>query len=125
MKTVISSPTAPSAIGPYSQAILVNGVLFVSGQLPIVESTGEILEGTIAEQTELVLRYIGEILKEKSLHYENVVKTTVFLTDLQNFETVNKVYARFFREEAPARSCVQVAALPKGAAIEIEVIAAR
>ena len=123
MKTEIKTIKAPQAIGPYSQAIEAQGFLFASGQIPLVAATGEILQGTIEEQTHLVLRNIGEILLAKGLGYDSVVKTTVFLTDLGDFAAVNSVYDTYFQKAAPARSCVQVAALPKGVKIEIEVIA--
>jgi len=123
MKTEIKTVKAPQAIGPYSQAIGAQGLLFVSGQIPLIAATGEVLQGTIEEQTKLVLDNIGEILLAGGLNYANIVKTTVFLTDLADFAAVNGVYGSYFQEQAPARSCVQVAALPKGVKIEIEVIA--
>jgi len=124
MKTEIKTTKAPQAIGPYSQAIEAQGFLFASGQIPLFVETGEVMQGTIEEQTHLVLDNIGEILWAKGLGYDSVVKTTVFLTDLADFAAVNGVYGTYFQEAAPARSCVQVAALPKGVKIEIEIIAA-
>jgi len=123
MKTEIRTTKAPQAIGPYSQAIEAQGFLFASGQIPLVAATGEVLQGTIEEQTHLVLDNIGEILLAKGLGYDSVVKTTVFLTDLADFAAVNSVYDTYFQKASPARSCVQVAALPKGVKIEIEIIA--
>ncbi len=123
MKTEIKTTKAPQAIGPYSQAIEAQGFLFASGQIPLVAATGEVLQGTIEEQTHLVLDNIGEILLAKGLGYDSVVKTTVFLTDLADFAAVNSVYDTYFQKASPARSCVQVAALPKGVKIEIEIIA--
>jgi 2-iminobutanoate/2-iminopropanoate deaminase len=124
MKTEIKTLKAPQAIGPYSQAIEAQGLLFVSGQIPLLAATGEVLQGTIEEQTKLVMDNIGEILLASGLNYADIVKTTVFLTDLADFVAVNGVYGAYFQTKAPARSCVQVAALPKGVKIEIEVIAA-
>ena len=124
MKTEIKTLKAPQAIGPYSQAIEANGFLFASGQIPLVAATGEVFQGTIEEQTHLVLDNMEAILLAKGLNYDSIVKTTVFLTDLGDFAAVNSVYATYFKNAAPARSCVQVAALPKGVKIEIEFIAA-
>lgn len=123
MKTVICTDEAPQAIGPYSQAIKVGGFLFVSGQIPIVPATGEIVAGGIEEQTQQVLSNIGAILHAEKISMADVVKTTVFLTSMSDFAAVNVIYAASFKEKPPARSCVQVAALPKGVKIEIETIA--
>ena len=123
MKNVISTEKAPKAIGPYSQAIEAAGLLFASGQIPIVPATGEIIAGGIEEQTEQVLSNIEAILAAKGLGFADVVKTTVFLADMNDFATVNGIYAKAFVENPPARSCVQVARLPKDVKIEIETIA--
>ena len=124
MKKVINSPLAPGAIGPYSQAIEVNGMLFLSGQLPIDAATGLMAEG-IEEQTKQSLSNIKHILEEAGLTMANVVKTTVFLADMSLFADMNKVYSTFFQGEYPARSAVAVKALPKDALVEIECIAVR
>ena len=124
MKKVISSPLAPGAIGPYSQAIEVNGMLFLSGQLPIDAATGLMAEG-IEEQAKQSLSNIKHILEEAGLTMANVVKTTVFLAEMSLFADMNKVYSTFFQGEYPARSAVAVKALPKDALVEIECIAVR
>ena len=123
MKTVIHTDNAPKAIGPYSQAIEAGGMLFVSGQIPINPQTGELSNGTIQEQTKLVMDNIGAILKAAGLGYENVVKTTCLLADISDFAEMNKVYAEYFKSNPPARSAFAVKDLPKGARIEIEVTA--
>ena len=123
MKNVISTEKAPKAIGPYSQAIEAAGLLFASGQIPIVPATGEIVAGGIEEQTMQVLSNVEAILAAKGLGFSDVVKTTVFLSDTNDFATVNGIYAKAFVENPPARSCVQVARLPKDVKIEIETIA--
>ena len=120
----ISTELAPSAIGPYSQALDTGNMLFISGQIPVNPKTGE-MASDISAQAKQVLENISAILSEVGLTTKNVVKTTVFLTDLGDFATVNEIYASFFAEPFPARSCVQVAALPKGAKIEIETIAVK
>jgi len=122
MKKIISTQTAPAAIGPYSQAVEANGMIYVSGQLPIIPSTGEMPSG-IAEQTRQSLTNIGEILKAAGCFYGDVVKVSVLLADIADFGAMNAVYAEFFPCEAPARVCYQVAALPKQALVEIDVIA--
>jgi 2-iminobutanoate/2-iminopropanoate deaminase len=123
MKTVISTTEAPAAVGPYSQAIAAGPFVFCSGQIPLVPETGTLIEGDISRQTERVLQNIAAVLRACGLEMEHVVKTTVFLTDLVNFGEMNAVYARFFPDGSPARSTIQVAALPKGANVEIEAIA--
>ena len=123
MKTVISTTEAPAAVGPYSQAIAAGPFVFCSGQIPLVPETGTLVEGDISHQTERVLQNIDAVLRSCGLEMEQVVKTTVFLTDLANFGEMNAVYARFFPGDPPARSTIQVAALPKGANVEIEAIA--
>lgn len=122
MKKVISTPKAPAAIGPYSQAIETEGYVFTSGQIPINPATGEVEGKTIEEQAEQVMQNIGAILTEAGLSFENVVKTTCFLADLNDFAAFNAVYAKYFPTDAPARSCFAVAGLPKGAKLEVETI---
>ena len=123
MKQVISTKKAPAAIGPYSQAIKVGNLVFTSGQIPIVPATGVFAEGGIKEQTRQSLTNVKAILEEVGLSLANVVKTTVFLADMNDFADMNAVYAEFFAEPYPARSAVAVKTLPKGALVEIEVIA--
>ncbi len=125
MKTPISTSSAPAAIGPYSQAIEANGFVFVSGQIPINPATGELVEGTIGELTNRCLTNAGNILSAVGLSLANVVKTTVFLADMNDFAEMNAEYAKFFSSPAPARSAVAVKTLPKGVRIEIECIATR
>ncbi len=122
MKKIISTPKAPAAIGPYSQAIETDGYLFTSGQIPINPATGEIEGTTIEEQAEQVMQNIGAILEQAGLTFADVVKTTCFLADLADFAAFNAVYAKYFPEAAPARSCFAVAGLPKGAKVEVETI---
>lgn len=124
MKKIISTDNAPKAIGPYSQAVEAGGFLFLSGQIPIVPATGEIVVGDVAIQTEQVLKNIEAVLVASGLSFEDVVKTTVFITDMNDFATINAVYAKAFTVNPPSRSCVQVARLPKDVQVEIETIAA-
>lgn len=123
MKNQVSTKNAPAAIGPYSQAIMTDKYLFASGQIPIDPATGNIESDDITAQTEQVMKNISAVLAECGLDFSDVVKTTVFITDLNDFATVNAIYGKYFAAPYPARSCVQVAALPKGAKIEAEVIA--
>jgi 2-iminobutanoate/2-iminopropanoate deaminase len=123
MKKIISTSEAPAAIGPYSQAVHSGNFLFCSGQIPLDPKSGQIVSGDIATQTRRVLDNIRAVLKAEGLTFENIVKTTIFLTDLGDFQTVNETYGSYFKQQPPARSTVQVSALPKGAKIEIEVIA--
>ena len=123
MKEVISTDKAPAAIGPYSQAIKINGMLFVSGQIPLNPKTGEIVEGGIEAQTVQVLENLKAILTAAGHSLDDVAKTTVYLTSIQDFATVNGIYAKYFQKECPARVCIEVSNLPKGALIEIDVIA--
>lgn len=119
---VISTTNAPAAIGPYSQAIEANGILFCSGQIPIVPATGILVEGGIREQTRQVFHNISQVLAAAGTDMSHVVKTTVFLSDMSNFAAMNEVYAEFFAQPFPARSAVAVRELPKGALVEIEVL---
>ena len=124
MKNVIHTASAPAAIGPYSQAIQMGNFLFTSGQLGIIPETGELAQGVEA-QTEWALKNLGAILAECGMSYANVLKTTVFVADLADFAKVNAIYQNYFEGAYPARSCVQVAALPKGGLVEIECIASK
>ena len=124
MKKIISTNEAPAAIGPYSQAVRSGNFLFCSGQIPLDPKSGQITTGDIAAQTRRVLDNIAAVLRAEGLTFDNVVKTTIFLTDLGDFQTVNEVYSSYFEQSPPARSTVQVTALPKGANVEIEAIAA-
>lgn len=121
-KSIVHTSSAPSAIGPYSQAVGIGRFLFTSGQLGLDPVTGELAAGVEA-QTDRAMRNLGAILQEAGLGYADIVKTTVFVADLKDFAAVNAVYQRFFEADPPARSCVQVAALPKGGLVEIECIA--
>lgn len=122
MLKVISTENAPAAIGPYSQAIVANGMLFASGQIPIVPATGSIAQGDITVQAEQVMKNIGAILTEAETRFENVVKTTCFLADMADFAAFNAVYEKYFTGK-PARSCVAVKTLPKNVLCEVEVTA--
>lgn len=121
----ISTQNAPAAIGPYSQAIEVNGFVYASGQLPIDPATGAFPEGGVKEQTRQSLLNVKAILEEAGLALSNVVKTTVYLADMGDFVAMNEVYSQFFAQPFPARSAIAVKALPKGALVEVEVVAAR
>ena len=120
---VVYTDKAPAAIGPYSQAMILNGVLFTSGQIPVNPATGEISGDTIEVQAEQVMKNLGEVLKEAGSSFENAVKTTCFLADMGDFAKFNEVYAKYFVNK-PARSCVAVKTLPKNVLCEVEVIAA-
>jgi len=124
MKKTISSPKAPAAVGPYSQAVELNGTLFVSGQLPADPKSGVLPEG-IEAQTRRAMDNLGHILEEAGLGYEDIVKTTVLLSDIGNFGAMNAVYAEYFKGSFPARVCYEVAALPKGAMVEIDAVAGK
>ena len=123
MKTVISRTNAPAAIGPYSQAIRVGNIIFTSGQIPIDPATGAFVEGGIKEQTRQSLLNVKAILNEAGTTMDHVIKTTVFMADMNDFAEMNSVYSEFFDTPYPARSAVAVKTLPKGALVEIEVIA--
>ena len=125
MKKVISTAEAPKAIGPYSQAIEAGGFIFVSGQIPLIPATGEIVEGSVEVQTARVLENLKAILEAAGASLEDVVKTTVYITNMDDFVKVNGIYGQYFQENPPARVCVEVSKLPKGALVEIDVIAAR
>ena len=123
MKEIVSTENAPGAIGPYSQAIKANGMVFCSGQIPIDPATGEFVSPDVTEQTEQVLKNLGEVLKAAGSSLDQVVKTTVFLADMNDFVQMNEVYGRYFSGNKPARATVQAARLPKDARVEIECIA--
>lgn len=123
-KRVISTKNAPAAIGPYSQAIEVNGFVYASGQIPIIPETGELAEG-IENQTRQALTNVKGIMEAAGLTMANIIKTSVFIKDMNDFGKINEIYATFFDGDYPARSCVEVARLPKDVLIEVEVIAAR
>ena len=123
MKKIISTTDAPAAVGPYSQAIRAGNLVFCSGQIPLDPASGKIVQGDITAQTRRVLQNIAAVLRAEGLSFENIVKTTIFLTDLGDFQTVNELYGSYFKSDPPARSTVQVPALPKGANVEIEVVA--
>jgi 2-iminobutanoate/2-iminopropanoate deaminase len=123
MKKIISTSEAPGAIGPYSQAVRSGRLLFCSGQIPLDPKSGQLVPGNIAAQTRRVLDNIAAILKAEGLTFDHVIKTTIFLTNLGDFQTVNEIYGSYFKQDPPARSTVQVSALPKGANVEIEVTA--
>ncbi|WMJ85759.1 RidA family protein [Anaerocolumna sp. MB42-C2] len=124
MKKVISTTKAPAAIGPYSQAIEINNMVYTSGVIPINPENGTIVEGDITVQAERVLKSLSALLESCGTSMDNVVKTTVFIKNMNDFAAMNDVYARFFTKDCPARSCVEVARLPKDVLIEIEAIAA-
>ena len=123
MRNVVSSRDAPAAIGPYSQAVRAGGLLFISGQIPLDPESGEVVNGDVSAQTHRVMRSLGAILEAADAGFDNVVRTTIFLTDLGDFARVNEVYGSYFTAPAPTRATVQVAALPKGASVEIDAIA--
>ena len=121
----IETSHAPGAIGPYSQAIEAGGFVFVSGQIPLIPATGELVEGSVEVQTARVLENLKAILEAAGASLEDVVKTTVYITNMDDFAKVNGIYGQYFQENPPARVCVEVSKLPKGALVEIDVIAAR
>ena len=123
MNKIISTSDAPAAIGPYSQAIRSGNFIFCSGQIPLDPKSGEMVADDIGAQTRQVLDNVSGVLKSEGLSLGDVLKTTIFLTDLDNFQIVNEIYGSYFNNQPPARSTVQVSALPKGARVEIEVIA--
>jgi 2-iminobutanoate/2-iminopropanoate deaminase len=123
MKKIIHTNEAPKAVGPYSQAVEANGMLFISGQIPIDPATGKVVDGGIKEQTEQVLKNIGVILKEAGYEFKDVVKSTCLLNDMDNFTAMNEVYGRYYAENPPARAAYGVVRLPLGVLVEIETIA--
>lgn len=123
MRQIVQTKQAPDAIGPYSQAVIGNGFVFTSGQIPIDPATGEFVAGGIAEQTQQVLKNLSAVLEAAGTGMQQVVKTTVYLADMQDFTAMNEVYATFFGAEPPARSTVQAARLPRDARVEIDVVA--
>ena len=122
-KTIIKPAKSPTAVGPYNHAVKVGDLLFCAGQIPIDPKDGNLIEGDIKAQTQRVLENVKAILEDQKLSFQNVVKSTVFMTNLGDFPGMNEIYAKYFTENHPARSTIQVAALPKGASVEIEVIA--
>jgi len=125
MKKTIHTEKAPKAIGPYSQAIEINGFLYISGQIPIDPAVGKVVEGGIREQTEQVMKNIGEILKAAGFDYRDIVKSTCLLSDMDNYAAMNEVYGKYFTENPPARAAFGVVKLPMGVLVEIETVAAR
>jgi 2-iminobutanoate/2-iminopropanoate deaminase len=125
MKEVINTQKAPSPIGPYSQAIKSSGFVFVSGQIALNPATGNLMLDNIHEETTQIMRNIGEILKAAEMDYSNIIKTTIFLTNMNHFSAVNDVYGSFFKNDFPARETVQVSRLPKDVNIEISIIASQ
>lgn len=124
MKKVITSKNAPSPIGPYNQAVIANGFMYISGQVGMNPKTGKIIKDSISDETEQVMKNLSSILNEASISFENVVKTTIFLSDMNDFSLVNEVYGKYFDEDtAPARETVQVSKLPLGVNVEISMIA--
>jgi 2-iminobutanoate/2-iminopropanoate deaminase len=123
IKKIIETKNAPKPLGPYSQAVQVGNLLFCSGQIPINPETNEVLKGSVSEQTLLVLKNIKAVLNEAGGDFENVVKTTMYLQNMNDFAVVNEIYGKHFTGKTPARTTIQVAALPKGVDVEIEVIA--
>jgi 2-iminobutanoate/2-iminopropanoate deaminase len=122
-KTIIRPKNSPPAVGPYNHAVRVGDMLFCAGQIPIDPKTGNLVEGDVKAQTTQVLENVKAILEDQKLTFNNVVKTTVFLTNLADFASMNEVYSKYFTADHPARSTIQVAALPKNASVEIEVVA--
>jgi 2-iminobutanoate/2-iminopropanoate deaminase len=123
MKQPIATKSAPAAIGPYSQAVRAGGFVFLSGQIPLDPASGQIVEGDIAAQTERVMKNLGAVLEAAGCTFESVVRTTIYLTNLGDFQVVNEIYGKHFQGVAPARATVQVAALPRGSKVEIDAIA--
>ena len=125
MKKIISTQNAPAAVGPYSQAVEVFGTLYISGQIPLDPVSGKLVEGGIKEQTQRVLINIEAILEEAGYSFENVVKSTCLLANIEDFQSMNEVYSQFYKEDMPARAAFAVKDLPKGALVEIETIAVK
>ncbi len=125
MKKIVYTKKAPEAVGPYSQAVEANNMLFVSGQVPVDPATGKIVEGGIEEQTEQVMKNIGAVLEAGGYAYEDVIKSTCFLSDMDNFAAMNKIYAKYYPENPPARAAFEVSKLPLNALVEIETVAVK
>ncbi len=125
MKKILNTDKAPAPVGPYSQAVEIDGTVFCSGQVPIIAETGEVFTGDIQKQTEIVMQNVAAVLENAGLKFDNVVKTMIFLTDMSDFGQVNEIYGKYFPENPPARSCVAVKELPKGVNVEIEVLCKR
>lgn len=125
MKRVIDTKNAPAAIGPYSQAIEINGTLYISGQIPVNPSSAKVVEGGIVEQTEQVMKNIGAILEAAGYNYSDVVKSTCLLASMDDFKAMNEVYGSYYKENPPARAAFAVKALPKGVLVEIETVAVK
>ena len=123
MKKIISTSDAPQAIGPYSQGVRAGSTIYYSGQIPLDPKTGQIVSGDIETQARRVMENIGGLLKAEGLNYDNIIKTTIFLADINDFQKVNEIYGSYFKQAPPARSTIQAGALPKSARIEIEAIA--
>lgn len=123
MKKIVATTEAPAAVGPYSQAVRIGPMLFTAGQIPLDPQSGQIVSENVAEQTARVLDNLTAVLKAEGMDFSNIVKTTVFMTNLGDFATMNDIYASYFKDAPPARSTVQVSALPKGAQVEIECVA--
>ena len=123
MKQIIQTNNAPQAIGPYSQAVMANGTLYVSGQIPVVPATGAIVSDTVEEQTRQVLENVKAVVEAAGLTLNDVVKTSVFIKNMDDFAVINGIYSEYFKENCPARACVEVARLPKDVLIEMEAIA--
>ena len=123
MKKIIATSEAPQAIGPYSQGVRIGSTIYFSGQIPLDPKTGQLVSGGIDVQTRRVMENVGGLLKAEGLGYDNIVKTTIFLADINDFQKVNEIYGSYFKQALPARSTIQAGALPKGARLEIEVIA--
>lgn len=125
MKKIISTDQAPAAIGPYSQAVEVNGLIFTSGVIPIIPATGELVQGGIEEQADQAIGNLAALIQAAGAKIENTIKTVVFIKDMNDFGKINEIYSRYFKTDCPARSCVEVARLPKDVLIEIEAIVAK
>ncbi|SHF19804.1 2-iminobutanoate/2-iminopropanoate deaminase [Caldanaerobius fijiensis DSM 17918] len=125
MKEIIKTSLAPQAIGPYSQAIMIDNILYTSGQIALDPETGKMVDGGIEEQTVRVMENLKAILEAAGMGFDNVIKTTVFITNMDDFQKVNEIYGKYFGENPPARSCVEVSRLPRNALVEIELIARR
>lgn len=124
MKNIVETSKAPAAIGPYSQGVIYDGkLLFVAGQIGINPETGLMVEGGVEAETEQVMKNLGAILDKGISHYDKILKTTIYLTDIKNFAAVNEIYAKYFTDKPPARATIEVSALPKGALVEIDCVA--